>query len=36
MNLVNKSAYHLDMMRKYDRELSTALKDPELNIDFYE
>jgi len=35
MNLVNKSAYHLDMMRKYDRELAKAINNPDLNIDCY-
>jgi hypothetical protein len=35
MNLVNKSAYHLDMMRKHDREITKAINNPDLNIDCY-
>ena len=36
INLSNRTYYHLDIMRKYDRELAKVLNDPESNVDFYD
>lgn len=36
INLSNRTYYSLDIMRKYDRELSKVLYDENLNVDYYE